>query len=176
MALFEEISADQCQTKRKENQDMNQLTETATLKIEEANKIRELYKIIGEFTESEKGKQLGERQKVEEEWKEMEEINNSLNVNQTDQLEALRYKMKAKNHNLSKEKSEQIMENEMPGMRKEIPKKKHKINTEMQQEELGLGLLGENGTFVRVHFSEIPEGGVADRRTFCVYYQKQTNN
>ena len=52
----------------------------------------------------------------------MEEINNSLNVNQTDQLEALRYKLKAKNHNFPREKSEQILENEMPGMRKAIPK------------------------------------------------------
>ena len=43
----------------------------------------------------------------------MEEINNSLNANQTDQLEAMRYKLK-ENHNFTREKSEQIMENEMP--------------------------------------------------------------
>ena len=48
------------------------------------NKIRELYKIIGEFTGSEKGKQLGERQKVETEWKEIEKIKDSLNVNPTE--------------------------------------------------------------------------------------------
>ena len=47
---------------------------------------------------------MKERQKFEEEWKEMEEINNSQKVNQSGQLEALRFKMKAKNHNLSKGK------------------------------------------------------------------------
>ena len=60
-----EIIADQCQTKRKENKDAEQLTEIATLKINETNKIKEFYK-IGELTESEKEK-LKERQKVEEE-------------------------------------------------------------------------------------------------------------
>ena len=43
---------------------------------------------------------MKERQKFEEEWGEMEEINNSHKVNQTDQLEALGFKMEAKNHNL----------------------------------------------------------------------------
>ena len=38
LALFEGIIADQCQTKRKENQDANQLTETATLKIKETTR------------------------------------------------------------------------------------------------------------------------------------------
>ena len=66
LALFGEIIVGQCQKKRKENRDAEQLTETATLKINEANKIKELYKIIGEFTESEKENQLGERQKIEE--------------------------------------------------------------------------------------------------------------
>ena len=41
---------------------------------------------------------------IEEEWGEMEEINNSQNANQTDQLEALGIKVKAKNHNITKEK------------------------------------------------------------------------
>ena len=43
-------------TEMEENQDANQLTETATLKINEINTIEELYKIIGKFTESEKKK------------------------------------------------------------------------------------------------------------------------
>jgi len=34
---------------------VEQLTETATLEINETKKIKELYKIMGEFTESEKG-------------------------------------------------------------------------------------------------------------------------
>ena len=54
LALFGEITVGQFQLKLKENQDVNQLTELAALKINETNKIKELYKVIGEFTESEK--------------------------------------------------------------------------------------------------------------------------
>ena len=54
LALCEWIIVDQCQMKRKENQDVNQLTECATLKINETDEIKELYKVIGEFTESER--------------------------------------------------------------------------------------------------------------------------
>ena len=57
---------------------------------------------------------MKERQKFEEERQEMGEINNSQKANQTDQLEALKFKMEAKNHNLSKQKSEHILEDEMP--------------------------------------------------------------
>ena len=86
----------QCQLTLKENQEANQLTELATLKINETAKIKELYKVIGGFTESEKEKHMKERQKVEEEWGEIGEINNLQSVNQTDQLVALRFKMKSK--------------------------------------------------------------------------------
>ena len=48
------------------------------------------------FTESEKEKQMKDRQKFEEEWEEMEASNNSQKANQTDPLEALRFKMEAK--------------------------------------------------------------------------------
>ena len=105
---------DQRQLKWGGNQDVDQLAETATLEISEINKIQELYEIIGGFTESEKEKKMKERRKFEEEWEEMEAINNSQKVNQTDQLEALKFKMEAKNHNLSKQKSEHILEDEMP--------------------------------------------------------------
>ena len=54
LALFGKTIVGQCQLKWKDNQDANKLTATATLKINETNKIKELYKIIGEFTESEK--------------------------------------------------------------------------------------------------------------------------
>ena len=37
------------------NQDVKQLPETATLEINEANKIKELCELLGGFTESEKG-------------------------------------------------------------------------------------------------------------------------
>ena len=63
LALFGEIIVGQCQLKLEENQDVNQLTELATLKINETNKIKELYKVIGEFTESEKRKAHGRKTK-----------------------------------------------------------------------------------------------------------------
>ena len=47
MALFGDIIEGQCQTERKENKDAKQLAVTATLEINEASKIKELYKIIG---------------------------------------------------------------------------------------------------------------------------------
>ena len=52
----------------------------------------------------------------------MKEISEVQSANQTDQLDALRFKMKSKNHNLARRKSEIISENEMPRMRKAIPK------------------------------------------------------
>ena len=47
------------------------------------------------------------------------EVNSS---NQTDQLGAMRFEMKLENPNLPSSKSEEILENEMPGMRKSILK------------------------------------------------------
>ena len=47
LALFCGIIVGECQLKRKENQDVHQLTELATLKINEINKIKELYKVMG---------------------------------------------------------------------------------------------------------------------------------
>ena len=89
----------QCQQKLKENQDANRIAELATLKINEENKIKKLYRAIGGIPETEKGRNIKEIQKVEEEWKEMEEMNKVQSVNQTDQLDTLRLKMKSKNHN-----------------------------------------------------------------------------
>ena len=54
LALFEGIAVGQRQSKRKENQGANQLTEWDTLKINETDKIKELYKVTVGFTESEK--------------------------------------------------------------------------------------------------------------------------
>ena len=58
----------------------------------------------GNLLNLKKEMKMKERQKIGEEWEEIEEINNSQNVNQTGQLEAQSFKMKAKNHNLSKER------------------------------------------------------------------------
>ena len=116
---------------------------------------------------------MKERQKVEEEWKEIAGINNSQNVNQTHQLEAMRFKMKAKNHNLSKEKSEQILENEMPGMRKAIRKEETQNKYGDDARKIDIGAIGEHGTFIRIPFSEIPEGSLIGGR-FVYTIQKKT--
>ena len=66
--------------------------------------------------------------------------------------------MKGKNHNLPKEKSEQILENRMPGMRKEIPKKETQRKYGDAARKNEIGAIGKHGTFTRMPFSEIPEG------------------
>ena len=115
LSLFGEIIAGQFQQKLKENQDANRITELATLKLRETNKIKELYRGVSEIPETEKEKNVRERHKVEEEWKAMEEISEVKSAYRTDQLGALRFKMKSKNRNLTRWKSGIISENEMPG-------------------------------------------------------------
>ena len=108
LALFGEIIADRCQQTLKENQAANRVTDLATLKINEKNKIKELYRAISEIPATEKEKNVRKSQKVEEEWKAMEEISEAQSANRTDQLEALRSKMKSGNHNLPNGESEII--------------------------------------------------------------------
>ena len=75
----------------------------SNFKIKETNKIKELYKVVGGFTESEKGRQLKERHKAEEEWEEMEEIEKSTKANQVRKVEEMNSKEKERKiHNMSK--------------------------------------------------------------------------
>ena len=46
LAFMEEVIADQCQFKLKENQEANPITESDVLKVQEANKIRDIYRAI----------------------------------------------------------------------------------------------------------------------------------
>ena len=87
----------------------------------------------------------------------MEEIDRSLNVNQTDQLEALRFKLNTK-QKLSRERSERILENEMPGMEKEIPQEETQNTYGGDARKIEIEAIGKHGTFIRVPFSEIPDG------------------
>ena len=50
------------------------IAEEAVLKVKEANKIRELYRILNEIPETEKEKELRIRQEVEKEWGEWENV------------------------------------------------------------------------------------------------------
>ena len=68
---------------------------------------------------------------------------------QIDQLEALRFKMKSRKPNLSSSESGEISENEMPGMRKGIPKEETFVKYGDAAREVEIdsienaGLLGE---------------------------------
>ena len=68
----------------------------AVLKTNETNKIKELYRVIGEIPKTEKERNAKESQKVGEEWKAMGEICDVDIANQTDQLGALGFKMESK--------------------------------------------------------------------------------
>ena len=100
LALLGEVILGQRQKRLMENRDAGRITEVAVLKINEANKIRELYRRIGEIPETEKEKEVGKRGEMEEEWEAMGEISEVASANQTDQLEALRFTMKSENANL----------------------------------------------------------------------------
>ena len=118
-----------------------------------------------------KKKQAEERQKIEKEWGEMEEIDHSLNVNQTDQLEALRFKLNTRKQKLPRERSEQILENEMPGMRKEIPKEETQNKYGHAARKIEIVAVGKHGTFIRVSFVEIPDGASLIEGGICIRNQ-----
>ena len=47
----------------------------------------------------------------------------------------------------------------MPGMRKEIPKEETQKQIWGASRKIEIGAIGKHGTFIRIQFSEIPEGG-----------------
>ena len=128
---------------------MGRITEVAVLKINERNKIRELYRAIGEIPETEKEKNANKRQEVEAGWKAMGEIVEVNSADQTDQLEAWRFKMTSGNSNLPSSKSEEISENEIPGMRKAIPKEETYNKYGGEGRGIGIEAVGQHGAFTR---------------------------
>ena len=111
---------------------------------------------------------MGERQNVEEEWGEMGEINNSQKANQTDQLEAWRFKMTAKNHNLPKAKSEQVPEDAIQGMRIEIPKEETQNKYGMLREKLKLWKLGKMVLSYEYHYQRFQKGILREKKTSVI--------
>ena len=65
LALLGEVILDQCQLKLKENQDVGSIAEVAVLKINEANEILELYRLIFGFPETPNGTELKMKQETE---------------------------------------------------------------------------------------------------------------
>ena len=76
---------------------------------------------------------MKERQKVAE-WKAMGSINNSLKVNQTDQLESLKFEMKAKIIIYKKRKANKFWKMKCQECEKKSQKKKRKTNIATQRE------------------------------------------
>ena len=64
MALLEEVILGQRQQNLKENQDAIRINEVAVLGINETNKIRELYRVLGEIPENGKGKNVNKMQEA----------------------------------------------------------------------------------------------------------------
>ena len=120
--------------------------------------------------ETEKERNIKERQKAEEDWEEMEEIHNAHSVNQTDQLNAFGFKMTSENHILSREKSELIMENEMPGMRKEIPKDETPNKCGDAARKIEIEAIGNMGLSYGYHFRNSSRGSLIEGR--FVYIMK----
>ena len=88
-------------------------------------------------------------------------------ANQTDRLEALGFKMKSTNRNLSRAGSVIIPENEMPGMRKEIPKEETYNKYGDSARKIEIGAIGKRGTFIRIPFQKF-RGRSAERRAIFV--------
>ena len=83
---------------------------------------------------------------------------------QIDQLNALRCKMQPGKFNLSRSESEEILENEMPGIRKEIQKEETYNKYGGDASKVEIDAIEKHGTFERMHFSAIPEGSLIEGR------------
>ena len=146
---------------------MGGITDVAVLKINEANKMRELYRVLGEIHETGKEKNVDKKKEVGGECKAMGEISEVNSADQIGQLDAFRFEMKSKNSNLSSSKMGEISENETPGMRKAIPKEETYRKYGDAPRNVEIEAIGKHGAFNRVPFSGIPDG-IIDRRAICV--------
>ena len=123
--------------------------------MNEQNKVRELYRILNEIPESKKEKELRIRQEVEKEWGEWDNVVDVKSADEVDPLIGLRFKFGNKK-NLPMEASELILENEMPGMGKEIPKEETYNKYGDAARKIEIEAIEKHGTFIRVPFDQIP--------------------
>ena len=130
----------------KENQDMDLITESAVLKINESSEIRELYRALCEIQETAKGR-FGRKSRSSD-WAEsnggIQEVNSDGRI---DQLEALRFNGTEKVQFIEF-KSGRISENEMPGTRKETPKEETRSKYPAAVRGVGIGAIGKHGAFL----------------------------
>ena len=92
LSLMEEMTVNQCMAKRRKNEEAELIAEKAVLKVNGANKIRELYRIMNEIPESYKEKELRIKQEVEKEWGEWNNVLDVLSADEVDPLVGLRFK------------------------------------------------------------------------------------
>ena len=85
-------------------------------------------------------------------------------ADQIGQLNALRFKIQTGNKNLLRERSDGILENEIPGMGKENPKEELTINTVTPRGKLKLKLLGNMGLLREFLFGSIGWGPLMEGR------------
>ena len=132
------------------NENAKLIAEEAVLKMNETNKIRELYRIMNEMPETKKGKELRIKQEVEKEWNEWNIV---LSADEVGPLVGLRFKF-GETKNLSRAASELIPESEMPGMRKEIPNEEtyNKYGRRAKNRNWGNR---KRGAFIRIPFGQI---------------------
>ena len=124
---MEDIIADQCQVKPKENQDGGSVTEVAVLKVNEANEIRDLYRGVAKFRKTERNR-TGKKEEVENEWGALGEIQERNSAGRIDQLNALRFEMQSEKHNMSRGESEGIWEIKCRVRERKFQKKKLATN------------------------------------------------
>ena len=91
LALMGEMIANQCMVKRRKNESAKLLAEGAVLKVNEKNKVRELYRILNEIPESKKEKELRIKQELEKEWGEWNNVVGVKSADEVDPLIGLRF-------------------------------------------------------------------------------------
>ena len=101
---------------------------------------------------------MKERQKVEEEWGEMGEINNSQKVDQTDPLAALGSEMKAKSHNISRERANQSWKMKYRECEKRNPQRRNAKQIWGFGKKIETGSIAKQGTFFRIPFLKSQKG------------------
>ena len=122
LALMGEVLSGRRQLELGGNQEAGSITEAAVLGINETGQIRYLYRAIFEIPEKPNEIELRTKKEMVNGWKDLAEIREVNSADQIGQLNALRFEMQSGKFNLPRAKSDQISGNEMPGMRKGIPK------------------------------------------------------
>ena len=148
LAFAEAVIAHQRHLKLKGNQEEN-LIMKSILKSQEANKIRELYRVICEFPEKPSEIELRKKHAIGTEWEFLAESKKVNISDHIDQLSAWRFMTQMKSKNLSRERIGEISENEMPGITEAIPIGETYNKYGDTARKVEIGAIGKHGGFSR---------------------------